>query len=53
LAFSLTRELAGRYNKHLISARFQERALEMDLLAIAVADITTLMGGKHGRRNRK
>lgn len=53
LAFSLTRELAGRYNKYLVSARFRERALEMDLLATAVADITALMGGNVGRRNRK
>ena len=54
LAFSLTRELAGRYNKHLVSARFRERVLEMDLLATAVTDITTLMGGgAHGRRARQ
>lgn len=54
LAFALTRELAGRYNKQLVSARFRERALALDLLGQAVEDIQTLMGGgKRGRRLRQ
>lgn len=54
LAFAVTKELAGRYNKHVVSARFRERALQMDLLAQAVDDVQTLMGGgKHGRRAGK
>ncbi len=54
LAFAVTQELAGRYNKHIVSARFRERALQMDLLAQAVDDVQTLMGGgKRGRRNRQ
>ncbi|WP_137938212.1 type I-E CRISPR-associated endonuclease Cas1e [Chitinivorax sp. B] len=52
LAFALTYELAGRYNKQLVSARFRERALAMDLLACAVDDVQNLMGGKRGRRAR-
>lgn len=53
LAFSLTKELAGRYNKHIVSARFRERALQMDLLTQAVEDVQQLMGGgKRGRRAR-
>ncbi|MBY0241903.1 MAG: type I-E CRISPR-associated endonuclease Cas1e [Burkholderiaceae bacterium] len=50
LAFATTRELAGRYNKQLVSARFRERALEMDLMAKITSDLQTLIGGKHGRR---
>ncbi len=54
LAFSLTTELAGRYNKHIVSARFRERALQMDLLTQAVDDVQMLMGGeKRGRRARQ
>lgn len=54
LAFSLTKELAGRYNKHIVSARFRERALQMDLLTHAVDDVQQLMGGgKRGRRSRE
>lgn len=53
LAFYLTREMAGRYNKHKVSSAFRERVIEMDLLAKLAADIPELLGEKHARRSRK
>lgn len=53
LAFSLTRDLAGRYNKHKVSAVFRSRVIEMDLLAQVAIDIPELLGGKRARRNSK
>lgn len=50
LAFALTRDLAGRYDKHKVSARFRERVIEMDLLARVGADVTTIL--RSGRANR-
>ena len=45
LAFSLTREMAGRYEKALVSSRFRERVIALDLLAILARDIPPLLGG--------
>ena len=53
LAFALSREMAGCYNKHLVSKAFRERVIEMDLLAQVAKDITNLMGGKSARRRSK
>lgn len=53
LAFYLTREMAGRYNKHKVSSAFRERVIEMDLLAKLATDIPELLGEKHARRSRK
>lgn len=53
LAFSLTRELAGRYDKHQVSDAFRKRVIALDLLNLITTDINTLMGGKHARRTRK
>lgn len=53
LAFSLTRDLAGRYNKHKVSGAFRSRVIEMDLLAQVAVDIPELLGGKRARRNSK
>ncbi len=44
LAFSLTRELAGFYNKHTVSARFRERVIEMNLLDRIGKDINRVLG---------
>ncbi len=44
LAFSLTRELAGLYNKHTVSARFRERVIEMNLLDQIGKDINRVLG---------
>ncbi len=54
LAFAVTRELAGRYDKYKVSAAFRERVLAMDLMGKAASDITELMGGgKRADRHRK
>ncbi len=53
LAFSLTREMAGRYDKHKVSDAFRKRVIAMDLLNLMTADVNELMGVKHARRARK
>lgn len=53
LAFALTRELAGRYNKHKVSAAFRERVIAMDLLARVAEDISQILGEKRARRRRQ
>jgi len=53
LAFKLTRELAGRYQKHSVADAFRSRVIEMDLLAQVAADIPQLLGEKDARRHRK
>lgn len=53
LAFMLTRDMGGRYNKHKVSAAFRERVVEMDLLAQLAKDIPEILGGGRARRRRK
>lgn len=53
LAFSLTREMAGRYDKHKVSAAFRKRVIAIDLLNMVTADVNELMGVKHARRTSK
>lgn len=53
LAFYLTREMAGRYNKHKVSESFRERVIDMDLLARLAEDIPYVLGVKHARRRSK
>ncbi|KFK91840.1 MULTISPECIES: type I-E CRISPR-associated endonuclease Cas1e [unclassified Serratia (in: enterobacteria)] len=53
LAFSLTREMAGRYDKHKVSETFRKRVIAMDLLNQITVDVNDLMGVKHARRTRK
>ncbi len=53
LAFSLTLELAGQYNKHKVAAAFRQRVLERDLLGQIGADIEAMLGGKHAGRDRQ
>lgn len=53
LAFALTLEMAGKYNKHKVSEGFRQRVIEMDLLAIINDDIEELLGGKNARRDSK
>jgi CRISPR-associated protein Cas1 len=53
LAFALTRELAGRYNKHKVSAVFRERVIAMNLLARVAEDIPQILGEKRARRRRQ
>lgn len=53
LAFALTRELAGQYNKYAVAEAFRKRVLEQDLVARAVADLESLLGEKSARRYRQ
>jgi len=54
LAFQMTRQTAGRYDKHEVSAEFRRRAVEIDLLDQVERDIETLLGGrKRGRGHRQ
>jgi CRISPR-associated protein Cas1 len=53
LAFSLTRDMAGRYDKHKVSAAFRQRVIDMELLAKVGEDIQDMFGGGNARRRRK
>ena len=53
LAFALTRDMAGRYNKHKVSEAFRNRVIEMDLLGTLARDITEMLGAGHVRGRRK
>ncbi len=46
LAFSLTLDMAGKYNRHKVSNAFRKRVIEMDLLAKIGSDIEEILGGK-------
>lgn len=52
LAFSVTRELAGRYDKHKVAAAFRQRVIETDLLAKLADDISEVLGLTNARRRR-
>lgn len=53
LAFALTRDMAGRYDKHKVSAAFRERVIELDLLARIGRDVPALLEGVSANRRRK
>lgn len=53
LAFHLTRELAGRYDKHKVAAAFRRRVIEMDLLAKYGEDIAAMLGTTRADRRRQ
>ncbi|MFH1096638.1 MAG: type I-E CRISPR-associated endonuclease Cas1e [Candidatus Desantisbacteria bacterium] len=54
LAFSLTLEMAGRYNRAKVSSEFRKRVIELDLLAKIGLDIQEILeGGKDAGRSRK
>jgi len=46
LAFAMTLEMAGVYNKHKMSSGFRKRVIAMDLLAKIGLDIEEMLGGK-------
>lgn len=52
LAFSLTLEMAGKYNKQKVSAAFRQRVVDSDLLGKIGRDIYTLLGVKNARGDR-
>ncbi len=47
LAFALTLEMGGRYNKHKVADAFRKKVIEMDLLAKIGLDIEDVLGVKH------
>jgi len=49
LAFALTLDMAGRYNKQKVVEGFRKRVIGMDLLAIIGPDIEEMLGGKNAR----
>jgi len=53
LSFALTREMAGRYNKHKVSAAFRKRVIDMDLLSRLALDVPEILGVKDARGRRK
>ncbi len=53
LAFSLTRDMAGKYDKHIVSAAFRQRVIEMDLLANVAKDVTDILRECRARSHRK
>ncbi|MDH0609869.1 type I-E CRISPR-associated endonuclease Cas1e [Stutzerimonas stutzeri] len=53
LAFALTRDMAGRYDKHKVSAAFRQRVIDMDLLAEVAKDIAEILGSGRANRYRK
>lgn len=53
LAFALTRDMAGRYDKHKVSASFRQRVIDMDLLARLSEDIMSMLGSGRANRYRK
>lgn len=53
LAFHLTRELAGRYDKHKVAAAFRKRVIEMDLLAKFGEDVAAMLGSPRAVRRRQ
>lgn len=53
LAFALTRDMAGQYNKRKVSSAFRERVIDMDLLARLAEDIPEMLGVKNARRRGK
>lgn len=53
LAFALTRDLAGRYNKHKVAAAFRQRVMELDLLSRVGDDIAEVLGVRRAGRNRQ
>ncbi len=50
LAFALTRDMAGRYNKQKVSAAFRERVIQIDLLSKLSVDISVVMSETRNAR---
>ena len=53
LAFSLTLEMAGKYNKYKVSSAFRQRVVEMDLLEKIGKDIEEILEVKNARSRGK
>ena len=53
LAFRLTREMGGKYQKRVVSEVFRKRVIDMNLLKQASIDIESLLGCKNAGSNSK
>lgn len=53
LAFALTRDLAGRYDKHKVAAAFRKRVIETDLLTKYGEDVAAMLGSPRAIRRRQ
>lgn len=53
LAFGLTREMAGKYDRAIVAAAFRQRVIDLDLLRKLSMDIPEMLGVKNARRSRK
>lgn len=53
LAFSLTKDMAGLYNKHKVANAFKDRVITSRLLETISQDIESVLGEKRARRARK
>lgn len=53
LAFSLTRDMAGQYNKHKVASEFRQRVIDTDLLGKISEDISDMLGESRARRRSK
>jgi len=53
LAFALTRDMAGRYDKYKVSAAFRQRVIDTDLLVTVAKDIPDILGSGRANRYRK
>ena len=53
LAFSLCKELAGRYDKYVVASAFREKVIKKELIGCIVQDIDALIGEKRARRYRQ
>ncbi len=52
LAFALTRDMAGRYDKHKVSDAFRQRVIKIDLLSQVAEDIPNILRPGNARRHR-
>ena len=54
LAFALTLEMAGRYDRHKVAGAFRKRVIDFNLLARIGPDIEEMLGGsRHAGRHRQ
>lgn len=53
LAFRMTLEQAGDYNRHAVAGEFRRRLIQGEYLSRVSDDIQFILKGSNGRRNRK
>jgi len=53
LAFSLTREMAGRYDKHIVVDAFRKRTIELEILEKYADDVAAMLGNRRVARRRQ